>query len=537
MPTQKELRRDTLNQDKPETLLKSALEKIVYFEARSAQLSNDLAQTKSEVERMKQELTNAAQREIDLRRVVAELEVKAARAHHDKDEAARVTEALKRERGELIGRMLDASRIHASGSPQQMDDFDLSQFIAQLRSEVLTTRDGRAVHVASVNSSMVESGNHKASVQLDSNSIQSAAVSLQQQGRLEVSREDVGRLQGGELFRGKTEETLFGFSVRELSAPDAGARVRAAERLKALKHTAAAPVLAQALHHEREPKVLVALVEALSSLAHAEAANVVVPLLSNPNSDVRIASLKALLTLDASQATPHISAALKDADKAVRRRASLLALSLKDADALALGEQAIADQDPDVRALAALILGASNAVAARPLLTRAMNDVDAKVRRTASQSLSSLLGQNVSPMAALDDLSRRREVRKLAHMPVAPVAVMPVPRVKMESALRAVANPAQAQMAPKRVAVAVLERTAVQEVLNLESVSVQLQVNSTATALMPKTVAILRSSLRGKALPDLAQEMSASPEDTMQALSSLMQKGAVVRRGLKYFVA
>src|SRR5256885_7491326 len=104
-----------LMDERPEALLKSALEKIVYFEARSEQLQNDLEAARSECDRLRSDLSLAAQREIDLRRVVAELEVRSQRSHAQADEAARASEALRRERAELIGKMLEASRIHQSG--------------------------------------------------------------------------------------------------------------------------------------------------------------------------------------------------------------------------------------------------------------------------------------------------------------------------------------------------------------------------------------------------------------------------------------
>lgn len=402
-----------MSDERPESLLKSALEKIVYFEARSTQLSNDLELTRAEVERLKGELGHAAQREIELRRVIAELEVRATRAHAEREETARLAEALRRERADLVGKMLDASRIH--GSDQGPQDFDLAQFIATLRSEVLLTRSGPVM--ASVPAT------DESSSQPDAlpTSVTAAAHELSAQGRLAVTAKDLETLSGAQAFPGRSEETLFGFSVRELSAPDAPARARAAERLKALGHPAAAPALATALHAESEPSVQVALLSAFSSMAKAEGVAVVQPLLTSRAPDVRIAALKALLTLDAAQAGPHLAAAMSDPDKAVRRRASLLALGLKGAEALELGTQAIHDADADVRALAALVLGASQADAARPMLLDAMRDQDLRVRRSASQALSRLLGRDVTNLVGLDDAQRRREVRRLAHVPAAKV--------------------------------------------------------------------------------------------------------------------
>lgn len=415
-----------MSDETPEALLKSALEKIVYFEARSSQLTNDEATTRDELERAKRDLSSAAQREIELRRLVAEMEVRATRAHSEREEMARVVDALRRERAELVGKMLEASRIH--GVDQGMEGFDLAQFIAQLRSEVLLQRDGTPV---------VAGAAAPAPVATVAETVTSVANELKSQGRLSVSANDIASLTGGVEFPGRSEETLFGFSVRELSAPDTSARVRAAERLEALRHPAAAPALATALHSEREPSVQVALLSALASLSKAEAVPVVQPLLSSTAPDVRIAALKALLKLDPSAAGPHLAGATKDPDKAVRRRASLLALGLSGKEALELGSQAIRDVDADVRALAALVLGASNAEVARPLLLDAMRDPELRVRRAASQSLSRLLGQDVTSLVGLEDAHRRREVRKLATVPSAPLTA------RLASAPRRVVLPSQ----------------------------------------------------------------------------------------------
>ena len=547
-----------MSDEKPEALLKSALEKILYFEARSSQLTNDADTSRSELERFKHDLAAASQREIELRRVVAELEVRVTRAHSEREETARLADALRRERAELVGKMLEASRIH--GLEQGFDDFDLSQFIAQLRSEVLVSRGGTApVLVGAAPTS--------------SDTVTGVANELKAQGRLTVSANDFATLTGAREFPGRSEETLFGFSVRELSAPDTQARVRAAERLQALRHPAAAPALATALHGETEPTVQVALLGALASLAKAEALPVVMPLLSNAAPEVRIAALKAMITLDAPAAAPHLAAATKDPDKAVRRRASLLALGLSGKEALELGTQAIRDTDADVRSLAALVLGASNAEVARPLLLEAMRDVDLRVRRAASQSLSRLLGQDVTSLVSLDDAHRRREVRRISSIPSKPVTSLsatvslsplsgagPVAHgtsaseaarkmrqgeATREAGVRAVASPAP-QRAPVATTVAaapyrapaaapVAAATAAapkSRVAVLETVEV-----ATSPALFTSAMRELRASIRGRQLTELAEGIGASTEETMKVCGELIAQGQVVRRGLKYFVA
>lgn len=386
----------------PESLLQSALEKIVYFEARSGQLTSDLEQARSEAVRLRGDVGQGAQREIELRRTLAELEVRLTRAHGEREETARLNEALRRERNELIGKVLEASRIQ-NASAAQDDGYDLAQFIATLRSEVASKPDQAQV----LNGGFT--------------GVMGVAEELQAQGRLTVSKADLNTLEANEPFEGRTEETLFGFSVRELSAPDAGARVRAAERLQALEHSAAAPALVAALHGERDSRAQVAMLSALAKLGGTEASAAVVPLASSASPEVRIAALRALLALDAPRAAPHLAAAMRDPDRAVRRRASLLALALSGSDAIVLGETAINDNDADVRALGALVLGASGSPKVRGALTKAMGDADVRVRRAAGQALSRLLGHDVTSLASLDEAQRRREVRRLAVLPMNPV--------------------------------------------------------------------------------------------------------------------
>lgn len=516
-----------MSADTPETLLRSALEKIVYFEARSTQLSNDLEQTRAELERLKDDLGQATQREIELRRVVAELEVRATRAHAEREEAARLNDALRRERAELIGKMLDASRINGA---EGLDGFDLSQFIAQLRSEVLVTRDGATV-VAPPVPAPPAAPPREPSVSPTAR----LASELKLQGRLTVSADEVSALSGSRTFPGRSEETLFGFSVRELAALDVASRVRAAERLTALAHPAAAPALASALHCETEPAAQVALLGALAALAKIEAVPVVQPLLTAHSPEVRVAALKALLKLDPPTAGPHLAAAMRDPDKAVRRRASLLALGLSRREALELGTVAIRDSHADVRALAALVLGASQVDDARPLLFEAMRDVDARVRRAAGQALSTVLGRDVSGLVDLDEAHRRREVRRLASLEPVPVNER-TPRQPVAPPPAAAALSRPPVSAPQAVAptasIAAVPATAATRA----RVAV-VEAAPTSPQLQTSVLTELRAAIRGRTLHELAEGTGASTDAVTHVCGELISAGAVVRRGLKYFVA
>lgn len=584
-----------MNDETPETLLKGALERIVYFEARSTQLANDVERSVAEAERLKAELARAAQREIELKRTVAELEVRASRAEAQREETALLVNALRRERADLVTNFLDASRLRGT---EVVEGVDLAQFIAQLRSEVLHARDGdapgagptlvaKAASDTSASSASAGPATKKPTV-TEGTPATRLALELRSAGRLSVSEADVNTLTDGAAFPGHSEETLFGFSVRELSSRDVAARVRAAERLAALAHRAAAPALATALNVELEAPAQVAMLKALTTLAGPEGAPVVQRLLDAPSAEVRIAALKALLKLDPAGAGPHLAAATSDPEPAVRRRASLLALGLGPKEALELGTTAIHDGDAAVRALAALVLGASQADAARPLLLEAMRDADLKVRRSASQALSNLLGQDVTQMVELTDSHRRREVRRLASVeplaasarrarpapalgttpatqatsavpttpapapapPRSPEAQPEAPNALGKETSRAPAAQA-APRAPSARAVTFLASTpstAVAAVAASPAASMAAGARTAVAtvvasaprgdaALGARLLGELRTSLRGKSLPELAEGAGAPADEVRGGLSALLSSGAVVRRGLKYFVA
>src|SRR5260370_20205380 len=172
-------------------------------------------------------------------------------------------------------------------------------------------------------------------------------------------------------------------------------------------------------------------------------------MLESPWPEVRIACLKALIELDPAQTGPHVAAAMQDPDTTVRRRVSLWALGLTGEAALALGEQAVKDTSPEVRRLAALVLGASNGESDRALLLETVNDPDVRVRQAAAQSLSRIIGKDVSGLVNLDEAQRRREVRRLLGAPASPIGSLPPARaVDGGSAVDAEAAPTSEDRRP-----------------------------------------------------------------------------------------
>jgi len=433
-----------VSDERPEALLKSALEKIIYFEARSEALHNDLATARDEASRLKAELAQASQRELELRRQLAQTEVQLTRSHREREELGRMNDALRGERSALIEKFIEANRIHQSDLDVQDGGFDLASFIALLRSEAMgqPTREARPAEAYAFRQEVPASKPEPAAPAAPTSAAVGHAERLRAEGRLGV---DDAQLQALSAHRpsmpGRTEETLFGFSLRELSAPDPAGRTRAAERLKALGQSAAAPALATALHRETESGVLVALLATFAELAGKEGVAVVAPHLTSSDPDVRIGALKALLALDVTQSAPHLSAAMKDPDSAVRRRATLLALGLPPEAALRLGREAIEDGDPEVRAVGALALGAAGGESARGPLLRALDDSEEKVRAAAAKSVSRVLGEDVSAVVKLEESQRRREIRRLAALPARPMVATARPSLKEKLATRTAQTP------------------------------------------------------------------------------------------------
>ena len=133
-----------MSDERPDALLKSALEKIVYFEARAEQLHHELTSTREEVEHLRRELSQS--RGSGSWRCAARWRSWRcgwAAWPAERDELTRLNQALRTERSQLLGKLLEASRIRTSdGREREEEDddglgIDLASFISQLRSEAL----------------------------------------------------------------------------------------------------------------------------------------------------------------------------------------------------------------------------------------------------------------------------------------------------------------------------------------------------------------------------------------------------------------
>jgi HEAT repeat protein len=554
-----------LSDGRAEALLRSALEKIVYFEARSEQLQGDATTLRAEADQLRADLAAAAHREVELRRRVAELEVELGRAHRERAEVGRVLDAMRAERGALMGKVLEAARIQGSAGDSG-PDFDLAGFIAALRSEALALRrpgegvpspmdDPPARSTGAVIAELspelpLEVGVVAPPSPTASTPLASSTVVHVSMPGVAVTREGERLLEQGRLGVPPTprygEESLFGFSVRELSSPDPAARCRAAERLRTLGDRAAAPALAAALHAEHDGAVLVAFLDAFRGLATREGAAVVVPLLGASAPTVRIAALRAVTTLDPDSAASHLARAAHDVEPLVRRRAALLAVSLGPERMLELEREVANDPDPEVRRLAVLAAGAAGGDGARSRLLSALDDSDLGVRRAAARSLARLLGFEVGHVPELSDEERRREIRRLSTLELAPLAAR-ARALESRAALQAAALLADEDAAPPQadgvfapapdVPIDSEPLPAPAEPGRSESTGRVPRMIHADEALCVQITHELQGAMRGRTVLDLADQLGVTGERVVEAAALLTARGQVVRRGAKLFVA
>ena len=210
----------------PESLLKSALEKVVFFECRIEQLEADLAAAATERDRLKAELSQFASRELALKQELTGLQSRYLTTRRALDDEQAQVSTLRGERERWFSTLASATRIRQAGELPE-GDFDLASFIAELRAEVEALRSGQKVDRAVLPPAPAQNA-------------EELATGMAQEGRLGFSERDRKELVKTARFETRAEETVFAFSLRELSSPHADSRARAAERLGALKTREAA---------------------------------------------------------------------------------------------------------------------------------------------------------------------------------------------------------------------------------------------------------------------------------------------------------
>lgn len=551
--------------DRPDSLLKSALEKIVFFECRIDQLTAELARATDDIARLKGDLAQAAQRELALKRELADESAKATLMARERDEALRRADLFLAERERFLGRLIESEQIRQAGGED--DGVDLAAFIAELRGEVmrltaeLDARQaaaapdaplsparcpssalgvpalpamGSACHEGALPSSAAARAAQGGTPALDDltpafRSTSEVAEALASNGRIGIGAPEIDALRTAATFQTRSEETLFALALKELSSPDAPTRLRAAQRLRSMNPRAALPALASALHAEGDPAVCKALIEAVADAGSLTALPLLSAHLTSANLDLRLCALEAAFRLGAQDC---LARAIEDDAPLVRRRAVVLASG--SADQVDILERAIRDPDASVRRVAALGLGAtSSAGALSAALLMALDDRDAGVRRAAARGLATRLGPAVRAVAELDPSRRRREVRRLAaHQapqsePAQRGEAIARRLASISRTLRAVetAEAPASEAAPARAAPAVAPTAA----LPAEALR-------DAGALAEAIVGRVYGALRGQSDGDLAEALALPQERVQRAAQALASSGRLVRRGQRYFV-
>jgi len=513
----------------PEELLRSALEKIVFFECKVSSLESELDAARAAAARAREEAGSVRRRETEHEQELAKLRGEQASALEQAKELGERVELLQAERERFLSGMVERARV--AGAPTEDDEdpgsaHDLAGFIAELRAEIARLEEWRrAAQAAGIE---LEPKTPSASAP-EAAKVSVVASRFEEAGRIGVTREQVGALPA---FSTRSERVLFEASLDDLGASDKGVRRRAAEGLRALGSKSAAPLLAVALGRETEPEVKVSLLSALGALGEPSAASLALRELSDERPPVRAAALESAAALDREGTTPRLARALGDPSALVRRRAAvLLGFTPGEAAEQALAA-ALADRDPGVARTAAVALSGRPSALAQGALARALDHPVPEVRRTAARAVGRWSGELVD--ASAPEPERRRAARRIAEKllavggselrtAVTKVAVRaPVSSTRPrspspEAAPRAKVAPAAAPQPEVRVAA--------------------VMTTGPDPSLAAAAIAEVRTALRGRTAEEMAEVLRRDRAAVEATLRTLVAEGALVARGPRFFMS
>src|SRR6266540_1303853 len=542
----------------PEGLLRSALEKIVFFECRVSQLEAELSAAKAAAERARADVAGVRRREIELEQALAAERGQRGDADRRAVESEERIRLLETERERLLGGLVERARLagapDSSGAPAPEEgQADLAGFIAELRAEIEALRTFKAVAVAAGFAGGAAPDGMGRKLGEPVASVAELAGRFDAQGRVGVSAGDTARLT--DLLGTRADRALYERSMDDLSAPEAGKRLRAVRALEALGSRAAAPLLASALGREPEAEVKAALLAALARFKEPFAADLAERELADPRAAVRVAALEALAAVADGRAQERLAGALSDESPLVRRRAALLlgfTAGARAEEALAI---ALCDPDRGVARAAAAALSGRPSARAQAALARGLEHPEVAVRRAAAVALGRISGEVVDAegTASARRASTRRITERLARMDGEELrsAVLRSASTARATAERVIAattpasigtafagSPSAGSPSPPpraggegRGEGAVPARTASARVAVLEAPQPGSQ------DLEPRVVAELRAALRGCTEATLASVLGAPPARVEATLAALAARGGVEKRGTRWFTS
>jgi len=549
----------------PDGLLRSALEKIVFFECRVSQLESESAAARTVAERARGDAAAARRREMELEQALAVERGSGAEAAARVEELAEKVRLLETERERLLGGLVERAQLAgapgADGAPgPEEDGADLASFIAELRSEIVVLRDQVAAGPGAAGPAPSARAHGKESVP-------AMAARFASDGRVGVSGKDAAALRG--QLATHADRALYERSLDDLSASDPGRRLRAVRALEALGARAASPLLAASLGREPEADVKAAILGALGRLGEPSTADLAARALGDPRPSVRVAALEALAAVSKAGAEGRLSASLRDPSPLVRRRAALLLGFTHGGRAEEALAGALSDQDRGVARAAAAALSGRPSATAQAALVRGLEHADPSVRRAVAAALGRLSGEAPATegSAATRRAASRRIAERLASMgadeirnavldaaPSAPAevrarpveAVAPLrPATPALSPARAALPAAQlpaarvtAARAPAASVLASAARTAIAVAVAEAPQPAEPSPGTSAADVMAESaVAEVRMALRGCTDGDLVAALSLSPAQVAALTERLSAAGALVRRGNRWFTA
>ncbi len=479
----------------PGELLRSVLEKIVFFECKVAQLESELAAARQVAERARADAAQSRARETELSQELATARGdQGAFTLRETDLVERIA-LLETERERLMGGLVERARLGGApategGEPADADESDLAGFIAELRAEIESLRGWKAAAEArgvAPPGTAAPSPHTTAPRPAGPAALPELAGDFQAAGRTGLSRADAGAMAG--MLPTRADRVLYERAMADLSASEPPVRKRAVRQLAVLGARASAPLLASALGREADAGVKVALLEALGRFQEPFAADLAVRELADPRPEVRAAALEMLAAVAQELAQPHLARRLGDPSPIVRRRAAVL-------------------------------LGFARGELAEAALAGALRDADPGVARAAAAALAGRASETTR--RALEKYQRGVS-RPAASAAPAPVAARP--RAAAPAPVPVAARSAASAAPRARAAVAVLEAPAPAAPL------------PGGGALEAAVLLELRGALRGRTTEELVPVCGAPAPRIDAALELLAARGSVARRGPRWCMA
>jgi hypothetical protein len=549
----------------PEGILRSALEKIVFFECRVSQLESELAAARITAERARGDAAEARRRETELAQALAAEHGTRGDSEARADDLAERVRLLEGERERLLSGLVDRARLGgapgADGAPGPDEGgADLAGFIAELRGEIQALRAWKAAAEAAGIRGLPDPV-PAARGERAAESMPRLAERFRAEGRVGISGRDADRLK--DLLTTRADRVLYQRSMDDLAAPDARVRARAVRSLEALGARAAAPLLAAALGREDDETVKAAILGALGRFQEPFAAELCTRAVEDARPAVRVAALEALARVASAEAEPRLAQALSDPSPLVRRRAALLLGFTHGDRAEAALSVALGDPDRGVARAAAAALSGRPTARAQGALARALEHPHENVRRAAAASLARVAGEAVrtegsgpelraasrriaARLAGMDGAELRDAVLAGASAPPASTAARPStssgraeieagspPLAKLAPALRQT----EGEPEPARPVSGLVSARPATVARAAAAIMVQEAAPQPASGLDAAILLEVRAALRGMAPADLAAALGAGPEAVASALETLRARGTLVQRGSRWFTA